>query len=86
MIKMWYHLISYFDNKIKISYPWDIPHILDSCGDMSRVPDEKRDWPGFRMISRNFPQPKMSNEKNPGYLLYIRDYTTRLCGDYHKPL
>ena len=28
----------------------------------------------------------MSNEKNPGYLLYIGDYTTQLYGDYNKPL
>ena len=24
--------------------------------------------------------------KKPGYLLYIGDYTTQLCGDYNKPL
>ena len=25
----------------------------------------------------------MSNEKNPGCLGYIGDYSTQLCGDYH---
>ena len=36
----------------------------------------------------NLPSKKthMSNEKNPGYLLYIGDYTTSLYGDYSKPL
>ena len=29
---------------------------------------------------------QLSNEKNPGYLLYIGDYTTQLYGDYNKPL
>ena len=29
---------------------------------------------------------KMSNEKNPGWLFYIRDYTTQLYRDYNKPL
>ncbi len=28
----------------------------------------------------------MSNEENPGCLGYIGDYTTQLCGHYHKPL
>ena len=28
----------------------------------------------------------LSNEKNPGWLCYIGDYTTHLYGDYHKPL
>ena len=28
----------------------------------------------------------MSNEKNPGCLGYIGDYTTQLCRDYNKPL
>ena len=28
----------------------------------------------------------MSNEKNPGCLGYIGDYTTQLCGGYNKPL
>ena len=28
----------------------------------------------------------LSNEKNPGCLGYIGDYTTQLYGDYHKPL
>ena len=28
----------------------------------------------------------MSNEKSPGCLGYIGDYTTQLCGDYNKPL
>ena len=36
------------------------------------------------MIQLNIFQ--MSNEKNPGYLLYIGDYTTQLYGDYNKPL
>ena len=27
-----------------------------------------------------------SNEKNPGYLLYIGDYTTQLHGDYTTQL
>ena len=27
----------------------------------------------------------MSNEKNPGCLGYIGDYTTELCGDSNKP-
>ncbi len=27
-----------------------------------------------------------SNEKNPGWLFYIRDYTTQLYRDYNKPL
>ena len=31
-------------------------------------------------------KPKMSNEKNPGWLFYIRDYTTQLYRDYNKPL
>ena len=26
--------------------------------------------------------PHLSSEKNPGYLLYIGDYTTQLYGDY----
>ena len=29
---------------------------------------------------------KLSNEKNPGYLLYMGDYTTQLYRDYNKPL
>ncbi len=29
--------------------------------------------------------PFLSNEKNPGYLLYIGDYTTQLYGDYNTP-
>ena len=29
---------------------------------------------------------QMSNEQNPGCLVYIGDYTTQLCGDYNKPL
>ena len=28
----------------------------------------------------------LSNEKDPGCLGYIGDYTTQLCGDYNKPL
>ena len=28
----------------------------------------------------------LSNEKNPGYLLYKGDYTTQLYRDYNKPL
>ena len=28
----------------------------------------------------------MNNEKNPGCLGYIGDYTTQLYGDYNKPL
>ena len=28
----------------------------------------------------------LSNEKNPGCLVYIGDYTTQLYRDYHKPL
>ena len=28
----------------------------------------------------------VSNEKNPGYLLYIVDYTTQLYRDFNKPL
>ena len=28
----------------------------------------------------------MSHEKNPGWLGYIRDYTTQLYRDYNKPL
>ena len=30
--------------------------------------------------------PNMSNEQNPGWLDYIRDYTTQLYRDYNKPL
>ena len=29
---------------------------------------------------------QVSNEKNPGYLLYIGDYTTQLYGDYNYQL
>ena len=29
---------------------------------------------------------QMSNEKNPGWLGYIGDYTTQLYRDYNKPL
>ena len=29
---------------------------------------------------------KMSNEKNPGWLGYIGDYTTQLCGDSNMPI
>ena len=29
---------------------------------------------------------QLSNEKNPRWLFYIRDYTTQLYGDYNKPL
>ena len=29
-----------------------------------------------------FHKPLLSNEKNPGCLGYIRDYTTQLCGDF----
>ncbi len=29
---------------------------------------------------------QMSDEKNPGWLGYIGDYTTQLYGDYNKPL
>ena len=28
----------------------------------------------------------MSNETKPGWLGYIRDYTTQLYGDYNKPI
>jgi len=28
----------------------------------------------------------LSNEKNPGCLGYIGDYTAQFFGDYHKPL
>ncbi len=28
----------------------------------------------------------MSNEKNPGWLGYMGDYTTQLYKDYNKPL
>ena len=28
----------------------------------------------------------LSHEKNPGWLGYIGDYTTQLCGDYNEPL
>ena len=28
----------------------------------------------------------LSNEKNPGWLGYIGDYTTQLYRDYYKPL
>ena len=28
----------------------------------------------------------LSNEKNPGCLVYIGGYTTQLCRDYNKPL
>ena len=28
----------------------------------------------------------LSHEKNPGWLFYIRDYTTQLYRDYNKPL
>ena len=31
-------------------------------------------------------QTQMSNEKNPGCLVYIGDYTTQLYRDYNKPL
>ena len=30
--------------------------------------------------------PYLSNEKNPGWLGYIGDYTTQLYRDYNKPL
>ena len=39
----------------------------------------------FRYVS-SFPVTHMSNEKNPGCLGYIGDYTTRLYRDYNKPL
>ena len=29
---------------------------------------------------------EVSNEKNPGWLRYIGDYTTQLYRDYNKPL
>ena len=29
---------------------------------------------------------EMSHEKNPGWLGYIGDYATQVCGDYNKPL
>ena len=29
---------------------------------------------------------ELSHEKNPGWLFYIRDYTTQLYRDYNKPL
>ena len=29
---------------------------------------------------------QLSNEKNPGWLGYLGDYTTQLYGDYNKPL
>ncbi len=29
---------------------------------------------------------QLSNEKNPGWLGYIGDYTTQLYRDYNKPL
>ena len=29
---------------------------------------------------------QLSNEKKPGCLVYIRDFTTQLCRDYNKPL
>ena len=57
------------------------------------------DPPGFNGHSRKEPtqppwmvrhgdnqSPHVSNEKNPGCLVYIRDYTTQLYRDYNKPL
>ena len=32
------------------------------------------------------PHVHVSNEKNPGWLVYIGDYTTQLYGDCNKPL
>ena len=32
-----------------------------------------------------FQKHQVSNEQNPGWLEYIRDFTTQLCGDYNKP-
>ena len=29
---------------------------------------------------------QLSNEKNPGWLSYIEDYTTQVYRDYYKPL
>ncbi len=34
----------------------------------------------------HFNRPQLSNEKNPGCLLYIRDYTTQLYWNFNKPL
>ena len=31
-------------------------------------------------------KPHLSNEKNLRCIGYIGNYTTRLCGDYNKPL
>ena len=38
----------------------------------------------FESMRRN--STHMSNEKNPGWLGYIGDYTTHLNRDYNKPL
>ena len=35
---------------------------------------------------KNISHCKLSNEKNPGWLGYTRDYTTQLYRDYNKPL
>ena len=36
--------------------------------------------------AQSFQQEQLSNEKNPGCLWYIGDYTTQLYGDCNKPL
>ena len=38
------------------------------------------------IISRGAFSPQVSNEKNPGCLGYIGDYTTQLYRDFSKPL
>ncbi len=43
-------------------------------------------WLGFAGRSPMYKVAYLSNEKNPGYLLYIGDYTTQWYRDYNKPL
>ena len=40
---------------------------------------------GARVEDIHF-QNQMSNEKKPGCLGFLGDYTTQLCGDYNNPL
>ena len=37
-------------------------------------------------FQQDIPVVYMSSDQNPAYLLYMRDYTTQLYGNYVKPL
>ena len=39
-----------------------------------------------QVVSKAWQVSHMSNEKNPGCLVYIGGYTTQLYRDYNKPL